>query len=182
MCCSSTKGSLSLNPWRSASVASFCGIGRDLPTWSQALLVVSHDPFAIGIFASTKPWMPRHKDQRFLAVGPATIHPNETPEGGSPLKPLLKSMATSMEDAGVVVLAGEADGHRAVNLHGGGEGWTVVVASDAWVAVGPKASWPEFFEIGPHMLQAPHGARVEHRDPSSSGLGDHAVLQFRIKA
>jgi hypothetical protein len=135
-------------------VASLATVGRELPTWSQAQLIVSHGSLTVGIFPSTKPWMPRHKERRFLAVGSGTIDPGETPYGGAVLPPLQESTRHSTDEQGVVVLAGEAEGHRLGKLHGGGDDWTLVVAVDAWVAVGPRASWPELVQIGPHMLKS----------------------------
>jgi hypothetical protein len=78
-----------------------------------------------------------------------------------------------------VILAGEAEGHQLVTLHGGGENWTVVVAADAWVAVGPKASWPEVVQIGPHMMET-FGATMRQPDPEPSG-GVFPVETFRVK-
>jgi hypothetical protein len=122
--------------------------------------------------------MPRHKERRFLAVGSGTIDPSETPAGGEALPPLLESTRTSMEEQGVVILAGEAEGHTLVRLHGGGDEWTLVVAVDAWVAFGPRASWPESVQIGPHMLES-FGAMMGHPDPEPSGATS-AVVRFRV--
>jgi hypothetical protein len=160
-------------------LASLASVGRELPTWSQAQLIVTHGMLTVGIFPSTKPWAPREKERRFLALAEGTIDPSEPPHGGSPLPPLLKSLRSSLEDQGVVILAGEAEGHKLVKLHGGGDDWTVVVGADAWVAVGPKASWPEVVQIGPHMIDS-FGAMMRQPDPEPSG-GPFPVVHFRVK-
>ena len=85
-------------------------MSRVLPSWSHAQLIVSHSSLSVGVFPSTKPWMPRQKERRFLAVGPGTVDPDETPYGGTPLPSLRESCNHSIEEQGFVVLAGEAEG------------------------------------------------------------------------
>ena len=86
-------------------------MNRELPTWSHAQLIVSHGTLTVGVFSSTKPWMPRHKEQRFLGLGTVPCDPDDSPHGGSPLKPLTKSANGTIDEQGFVVLAGEAAGH-----------------------------------------------------------------------
>jgi hypothetical protein len=159
--------------------ASLAPVGRELPAWGQAQLIVSHGALTVGVFPSTKPWAPRAKERRFLALAEGTIDPSEPPWGGSPLPPLSKSLKSSLENQGVVILAGEAEGHRMVKLHGGGDDWTVVLGADAWVAVGPKASWPDVVQIGPHMLEA-FGTTMRQPDVEPSD-GEYPVVTFRVK-
>jgi hypothetical protein len=152
-------------------------MGRDLPTWSHAQLIVSHGSLTVGVFASTKPWMPRHKEQRFLGVGPVPFDPDESPFGGSPLKPLTDSAHGTIEEHGFVVLAGEAAGLRSVAFTGGGQDWTLVLASDAWVAVGPRDSGPQAIQFTSYVLDLSH-LEFGHGGPAATTAGEPAT--FRI--
>ena len=153
---------------------------RALPTWSEAQVVVSHGGLSIGIFSSTKPWMPRHKERRFLAVGQENVDPEESPHGGAPLLSLRDSVNRTIEEQHFVLLAGEAEGHMAVTLHAGGEGWTVVVAADAWIALGPRASGPQGMQIGPHMLDLTHLDFGSLAAPSAANEGSAASFEVRV--
>lgn len=62
------------------------------------------------------------------------------------------------EEHDFVVLAGEAEGHKSVSLHAGADGWTTMVAADAWVALGPRSSGPKGLQIGPYMFDLMHSS------------------------
>ena len=150
---------------------------RDLPTWSHAQLIVSHGTLTVGVFSSTKPWMPRHKEQRFLGVGTVPCEPNDSPLGGSPLKPLTRSANGTVEEQGFVVLAGEAAGHHSAAFMDGGQHWTLVLASDAWVAVGPRESGPQAIQFGSYMLDLSH-LELGQGGPAVTTAGAPATLQI----
>jgi hypothetical protein len=155
-------------------------MSRVIPTWSSAQLIVGHGSLSVGVFPSTKPWMPRHKERRFLAVAPGTADPDQTPTGGSVLPSLHDGVNHGIEERDFVVIAGEADGCRSIGLHEGGAGWTTIVAADAWVAVGPRATAPQRVEIGPHMLECPH-LRLDVRAVPSISEDERPTVEFRFK-
>ena len=66
------------------------------------------------------------------------------------LPSLERSVSRSADYQGTTVRAGEAEGHTSAVVHGGGDDWTAIFASDAWIAVGPTATKPEAIVIGPH--------------------------------
>lgn len=134
------------------------------------------------MFPSTKPWMPRHKERRFLAVASGTIDADQTPPGGSTL-PSLRDIGNHsvLEDAHGVVLAGEAEGHRSLELSAGGAGWTAVVAADAWIAVGPRVSAPQLVRIGPHELEFPTLRFDVLAMPPMSDEANIPTARFRFK-
>jgi len=123
----------------------------ELPKWSDADLVVMHGPFRIGIFPNSKPWFPRHKARRMLGLGVRSEPGFDRCPNDIALLPSLKGSVTRAADyQGTTVRAGEAEGHTSAVVHGGGDDWTVIFASDAWIAVGPTATKPDAIEIGPH--------------------------------
>ena len=79
-----------------------------------------------------------------------------------------------------MIIAGEAEGYRSVELLGGGAGWTAIVAADAWVAVGPRMSAPHVVRIGPQALEFPL-LRLDPREPPHANQNSVAVVEFRIK-
>jgi hypothetical protein len=124
--------------------------------------------------------MPRHKDRRFLAVEAGTIDADKTPIGGSTLPALRESANHSIEDDDIVVIAGEAEGHRSVTLSLGGAGWTAVVAADAWVAVGPRVSAPQLVHIGQHELEFPV-LRFDPREMAPINEANIPTVAFNFK-
>lgn len=156
-------------------------MSRELPSWLEAQLIVVHNSISVGVFPSSKPWMPRHKDRRFLAAATGPIDPHDTPVGGSPLPSLRDSATHSIQEHDFAIIAGEAEGYRSIELTAGGAGWTAIVAVDAWVAVGPRISAPERIQVGPHALEFP----LLGLDPQEAPTTDQesvAVVEFRFKA
>jgi hypothetical protein len=124
-----------------------------IPQWAEAELVVTYGPLLVGVFPSSKPWAPRHKERRFLCVEARDEEGfNLRPNGGTFLPSLRESGSRWSEHQGVTVRAAEAEGHSSVTLLGGGQDWVVVVAADSWVAVGPTATAPDAVQVGPHVL------------------------------
>jgi len=141
------------------------GMDRQLPGWADAQVIVSRAPFQVGVFASSKPWDSRGRDRRFFAILPME-HAEHGPHGGTPLPSLADGAKRSSELDGVTVLGGEAEGHTVGRLLGAGSDWLLVLAADAWIAIGATESTPHTLEIGPHRLElAPGRARGHSREP-----------------
>jgi hypothetical protein len=124
--------------------------------------------------------MPRHRERRFFAVDTGTVDPDQTPLGGSPLPPLYDSAKHSIEELDFVIIAGEAEGYRSVELLAGGAGWTAIIAADAWIAVGPRTSAPQRVQIGPHTLEFPLRRTGPRASPQAS-QDAVPVVEFRVK-
>ena len=133
-------------------------MGRELPTWSDALFVANYGSVRVGIFPSIKPWVPRsRRQQRFLAVDAVDpARPDAGPFGGMALPGLSDAGASYAEHDGVAVLACEAEGTRSGSLIAPAPGWVLVLAVDAWVAIGPSSLFPEALQIGPRVIGLGH--------------------------
>jgi len=79
------------------------------------------------------------------------------PHGGTTLSSLDEIGAQWTEHEGLTLLAGEAEGHATAQLVGAGDGWLLVLAADAWIAMGPTDSKPYAIEIGPHSVEVEPG-------------------------
>lgn len=130
---------------------------EQIPSWADAEVLVTRAPLRVGVFPSARPWGHRGRDRRFLAVLPAELA-DQGPHGGTTL-PALSEMGSrgSAEYEGLTLLAGEAEGHAAAHLVGAGDGWMLVLAADAWIALGPSDSKPHAIEIGPHRVEVEPG-------------------------
>ncbi len=119
-------------------------------------MLVTRAPLQVGVFPSAKPWGHRGRDRRFLAVLPVEAA-DQGPHAGTTLSSPDEIGAQWTEHEGTTLLAGEAEGHATAQLIGAGDGWLLVLAADAWIAIGPTDSKPYAIEIGPHSVEVEPG-------------------------